>query len=84
MGDPEGSFSEKPVRTVTITQPFAMSKYEVSVEQYVAFANATGRQVSAKMPLDQPSHAAAFVTHQDAVAYAEWLSDQTGQKLWRC
>ena len=80
MGDPNGSLSDKPVRTVTITQPFAMSKYEVSIEQYLKFANATGYQVSEKLALDQPDHAVAFVTHKDAAEYADWLSVQTEQK----
>ena len=80
MGDPNGSYSDKPVRTVTITQPFAMSKYEVSIAQYLAFTDATGYEVSAKVPIDQPDLAMGFVSHKDAVAYADWLSGQTGQK----
>ncbi|NKB98328.1 MAG: SUMF1/EgtB/PvdO family nonheme iron enzyme [Pseudomonadales bacterium] len=80
MGDANGSLSEKPERTVVITQPFSMSKVEVTVADYLAFTGATGHPVHAKMDRDDPSHPANYVSFKDAEAYADWLSDQTGNK----
>ena len=37
MGDPNGGQSERPVRSVQLTQPFAVSKYEVGVEDFLRY-----------------------------------------------
>ena len=78
MGDANGTLSEKPVRTVSLTEPFAMSKYEVTTQQYLQFARSTGRSVSDKLPQDEPQRAVSHVSFEDAAAYASWLSEQTG------
>lgn len=80
MGDANGSLSEKPERSVVITQPFAMSKIEVTVTDYLTFAEATGYDVHTKMEQNDPLHPANYVSFKDAEAYANWLSDQTGHK----
>ena len=78
MGDANGSFSEKPARRVRLTQPFAVSKFEITIGEYLEFADATNRAVSAQVEVDKPSHAMAYVTFEDASRYAAWLSTQTG------
>ncbi len=68
---------ELPVREVTIKQPFAVSKYVVTLDQ---FRFARGRaQVSYKFegPGTSP---ASWVSWDDARAYTEWLSEETGEK----
>jgi formylglycine-generating enzyme required for sulfatase activity len=80
MGDANGPPSERPVRTVTLTQPFAVSRYEITVGEYVKFAQASDRALSAKLDQSDPSKAVAHVTHNDAQAYAAWLTRQTGKK----
>ena len=78
MGDAQGGPSERPQHRVTLTQPFALSRYEVTVGEYLLFAEATGTRVSEKLDRGRTDHPMAFVSHEDARAYARWLSDQTG------
>jgi formylglycine-generating enzyme required for sulfatase activity len=80
MGDAAGTFSEKPARKVTITQPFAMSKFEVSVGDYVKFSHATGRDMDDRIATESPDVALNYVSFKDADAYTTWLTEQTGQK----
>ncbi|MDH3672848.1 MAG: SUMF1/EgtB/PvdO family nonheme iron enzyme [Gammaproteobacteria bacterium] len=72
---------EFPQHEVILRRPFAIGKYEVTFEEYDAYAQATGRTL--------PPDARAWgrgkrpvinVSWDDAVAYAEWLSQQTGQR----
>ena len=67
---------EKPVHTVTISQPFAVSKYEITFENYDRFTypnkvddRGWGR---ARRPVIN-------VSWNDAKEYVAWLSSQTGQ-----
>ena len=50
MGDlhGDGDKDEKPVRTVRITQPFALGKYEVTVGAFRRFVSATGYRTDAE------------------------------------
>jgi formylglycine-generating enzyme len=48
MGDDSGLDDEKPVHTVTITKPFYLGKYEVTVEQFRRFVEATGYRTDAE------------------------------------
>ena len=72
--------NEGPVREVTVTAPFALSKYEVTFEQYNRFA-ATVERPLAERPTGWQQDAGqpvANVSWEDASAYAQWLSEQTG------
>ncbi|RNC73353.1 MAG: formylglycine-generating enzyme family protein [Desulfuromonadales bacterium] len=82
-GDPD----EKPVHQVTIARPFAMGKFEVTFAEFDRFCDATKRE----KPKDgrrwfpfsnwgRESRPAMNVTWDDAVAYTQWLSAQTGQR----
>ena len=77
MGSPSSSpkFEERPQHEVTLN-PFAIGQYEVTIEEYNHFAKANGKSViksDNKLP-------AYRVSWQNAVAYTEWLSRQTGKK----
>jgi len=88
---PAGSFQmgssdneeEQPVHKVTIATPFAMGKYPVMFDEYDAFALAT----KGKLPSDRGlifsfgrgRRPVINVTWQDASAYAQWLSEETGK-----
>ena len=80
MGDIQGGgdSDEKPVHRVSVNK-FAMGRYEVTFAEYDQFAQATGR----KKPNDQgwgPGNRPVInVSWDDATAYTEWLSQQTGQ-----
>ncbi len=80
MGDDNGPPSERPAHTVTLTQPFAVSRTEVTIADYRKFAAASGKQVDERLRSAEPDAPIAFVGHGDAVAYAGWLSQQTRER----
>ena len=55
---------------------FALSKYEVTFEEYDAFTDATGRE-RAYDHWGRGRRPVTDVSWYDAMAYAEWLSEQT-------
>jgi len=70
---------------------FALSKYEVTFEEYKAFTDATERELEALnwkrsirglIPDDffQGRYPAFKVSWEDAVAYTQWLSSQMGER----
>lgn len=66
---------EVPVHSVTLGS-FYLSKYEVTVKQYRDFCTVTGRTAPANQKDENP---VVGVTWNDAVAYCNWLSQETGQ-----
>jgi formylglycine-generating enzyme required for sulfatase activity len=66
------------VHSVEIPKPFAIGKYEVTVQEYRRFAQATGRA----MPHNQAGdlHPVFGVSWKDAADYASWLSNETAEK----
>jgi formylglycine-generating enzyme required for sulfatase activity len=79
QGDVEGLGEpwRNPVRPVTI-KPFAMGKHEVTFEEYDRFAIATGRDLPSDQKWGRGRRPVINVSWDDAKAYAEWLSKQTG------
>lgn len=82
MGSPKNELgrnsNENPQHEVTIAYAFEISKYEVTGDEYDAFAQATNRKLlelsrgRGKWPVK--------ATFNDAQAYVQWLSQQTGKK----
>jgi formylglycine-generating enzyme required for sulfatase activity len=81
MGDVEklGESWQNPVHPVMI-KPFSMGKYEVTFEEYDAFAIATGRRLSEDQGWGRERRPVINVTWDDAKAYAAWLSAETGKR----
>lgn len=79
-GNNSGPPSEQPEHRISLTQPFAVAKYELSIGEYAAFARNTSRGMPAKIDAAQVSNAMAYVSFADAQAYTRWLSEQTGAK----
>lgn len=74
--------NEMPVHEVTIDYDILMSKYQVTVEDYMLYAQATG----AKMPTDKHTHLGVDVpvrrvTWIDAMAYCKWMSEREGKNV---
>ena len=67
---------EKPVHTVTIAQPFAVSKYEITFEDYDRFTHPN--QVDDE-GWGRGRRPVINVSWNDAKDYVAWLSSQTGQ-----
>lgn len=78
MGEPDGAPSVTPATVRTLSQPFAVSVDEVSVADYRKFATSTGAPVDDR--LRAPEEPMRYVSWREAVAYADWLSTQTGQR----
>ncbi len=81
MGSGSGSpyFDERPQHTVNVKR-FAISKHEITFAEYDAFAAATGRSRPNDQGWGRGERPVVNVTWQDAMAYAEWLSQQTGHR----
>ncbi|MEN8221031.1 MAG: SUMF1/EgtB/PvdO family nonheme iron enzyme [Pseudomonadota bacterium] len=81
MGDIQGGGhdNEKPVHQVSVSR-FAIGKYEVTFAEYDKFAQATGRKKPNDRGWGRGNRPVINVSWHDATAYAEWLSQQTGQK----
>lgn len=77
MGTENGSEDETPLHLVTLS-PFSIGKYPVTFAEYDTFCEATDRE----KPGDRwgrERRPVIYVSWHDALAYCEWLSEQTGQ-----
>ncbi|HEC84373.1 MAG: formylglycine-generating enzyme family protein [Candidatus Parabeggiatoa sp. nov. 2] len=72
-------FNEGPVHTVSINR-FAFQRAEVTFADYDRFAEATGREKPDDRGWGRGNRPVIFVSFEDAMAYAAWLSEQTGQR----
>ncbi|RKZ72638.1 MAG: formylglycine-generating enzyme family protein [Gammaproteobacteria bacterium] len=81
MGDIQGggSSDEKPVHRVNVEQ-FAMGKYEVTFAEYDKFAQATRQKKPSDEGWGRGNRPVINVSWHDAVAYVEWLTQQTGKQ----
>lgn len=81
MGSDEGHWFEGPVHTVRITGPFYISKTEVTWALYDRFVAETGRSKATSNKewgvIWEPNYPAA-VSWDDAIAFANWLSNREG------
>ncbi len=73
-----GDADEKPVHTVTFDEPFAIGRYEVTFAEFDRYARVAGRRLPSSNGWDRGRIPVVNVSWQDAVAYARWLSQQTG------
>jgi formylglycine-generating enzyme required for sulfatase activity len=77
-GDDDQAYeSEKPPTPIAMTRAFAIGRYTVTQEEYLAFCTATGRA-----PLEDAGNRrwpAINVNWRDAMAYCQWLEAITGE-----
>jgi formylglycine-generating enzyme required for sulfatase activity len=71
--------NEDPQHKVRINS-FALGKFEVTFEEYDLFAAATGRERPRDEGWGRDQRPVINVSWNDVMAYARWLSDQTGEK----
>jgi len=91
MGSAKGSFfvglfggggygDECPQHEVRIARPFAMGRYPVTFEEYDAFVKAAKRELPGDEGWGRGKRPVIDVSWEDAVAYAQWMSGQTGKR----
>lgn len=80
IGDVEGrSTVSKAQRRVKFLAPFAMGKFEVTFDEYDYFCEQTGRVKPYDQGWGRGRRPVINVNYDDAQAYVDWLSTQTGQ-----
>jgi formylglycine-generating enzyme required for sulfatase activity len=81
MGSNTSDVSERPSHHVTISNAFAIGKYEVTVEQWNACVNAGGCKKVTTVPNTdgQATTAIRDVSWDDAEQYVKWLGKLTGK-----
>ncbi|MCK7597335.1 SUMF1/EgtB/PvdO family nonheme iron enzyme [Microbulbifer sp. CAU 1566] len=69
-----------PEHKITISRPYAIGAHEITFNDYDRYAKATGRSLPSDENWGRGTRPAVNVSWQDARRYAQWLSEQTGQK----
>ena len=77
--DEEGFGDERPQHRVTIGAHFAVGRYPVTFEEYGRFAEATGAEKHEDEGWGRGRRPVINVSWEDAKAYVEWLSGETGE-----
>lgn len=80
MGSENGRGNEKPVHEVEISQAFAIGVYQVTFDEYDAYCTTTGKNKPDDGGWGRGKRPVINVSWHDAVAYCEWLSEQTGKQ----
>jgi len=79
MGDQTGTHTnEIPVHRVQFVQPFAVSRYEITLQEFDLFTSSTGRVQRSGQLSKQPNSPVRGIAWIDAIAYSQWLSALTG------
>ena len=79
MGSNTSDPSERPAHRVTIAHPFAIGKYEVTLEQWNACADAGACPRLANGAARPANTPVRDISWDDAQQYVQWLSKQTGK-----
>jgi formylglycine-generating enzyme required for sulfatase activity len=79
MGNNASDPSERPAHQVAIAAPFAIGKFEITVQQWNACVTANGCPRVVQAPNTSPSAPMRDVSWEDAQQYVKWLSLISGQ-----
>ncbi len=79
MGSNEGDVAERPERQVTLTEVFAIGKYEVSVAEWMLCVDDGGCNFAPKPVASPEMTPVRNISWQDAQQYVQWLSNKTGK-----
>lgn len=79
MGDTVGTYAQ-PIHKVSL-QPFLIGIYEVTFAEYAQFCAATGRDLPDDNDWGMGNRPVINVTWDDAVAFTDWLSAESGRKF---
>lgn len=78
LSNEKGRSKDEQQHVVCLEQDYAIGKYEVTFAEYDRFAEATAREKPSNEGWGRGNRPVINVSWQDAVAYADWLSAQTG------
>ena len=78
MGSNNGNFNETPVHPVNL-KDFAIGRYEVTFDEYDQFVEALGISKPDDNGWGRGKQPVINVSWEDATAFAEWLSKETGK-----
>ena len=81
--DEDASDREQPQHTVDLPE-FYIGKYPITNAQYAAFVQAAGHRMpkhweAGEIPSGKEDHPVVYVTWRDAMAFCQWLSQETGK-----
>lgn len=79
MGESRGDSSEKPAHKVSIKQPFAIGKYEVTLGQWNECVEAGACSYKPELDNMDENLPARDISWSDALKYVTWLSKTTRQ-----
>jgi formylglycine-generating enzyme required for sulfatase activity len=71
---------EGPAHAVAIPHPFALGRYPVTFAEYDRYAEATGTEPPDDLGWGRGDRPVINVSLLDALAYAHWLAEETGQR----
>ncbi|WP_158044101.1 SUMF1/EgtB/PvdO family nonheme iron enzyme [Skermanella pratensis] len=80
MGSARGDPSEQPSHKVSLSKPFALGMFEVTVAEWRACVQGGGCSEMPRMASATDETPVHNVHWRDAVAYTIWLSKKTGQR----
>ncbi|MDQ5910108.1 MAG: hypothetical protein QG599_2204 [Pseudomonadota bacterium] len=83
MGSPPaetGRYSDEHLQSVRIEKSFAIGKYEIMFHEYDRFATVTKRSLPSDHDWGRSRRPVINIDWNSATAYAEWLSQETGQR----
>ncbi|WP_051296378.1 formylglycine-generating enzyme family protein [Eisenibacter elegans] len=72
MGTRQGEVDERPEHKVDI-RSFALSKHEITVEQFEYYCQQTGLAMPAQPTWSSPTHPVVRVTWAEAAGYCQWI-----------
>lgn len=78
--EPGRDTNEGPRHLVKIARPFAVSRFEITFEEFDWFAETTGRALVKDRGWGRGRRPAINLSWSDAVAYTKWLSRATGKE----
>ncbi len=90
MGSANGHVDEQPPSRVVIDQPFWMGRLEVTNQQFRLFDPSHDSRVESRFAMqfgvrgfyvNGPEQPVVRVSWQQAMAFCDWLSEQTGQRF---
>jgi formylglycine-generating enzyme required for sulfatase activity len=79
LGTDKGEPDESPSYSTAFATPFAISVGEITFEDYAVYANATAAPLPDDAGWGRGQRPVVGVSWQDAVDYAGWLSERTGE-----